>query len=939
MATGVSGNSYQSSGWVRTVRGRATLRQVSWGRNAIGGVAAVTKITLRGMFRRVSRIDRALAPSLFAGLALGCATTKEPSPLSAVPPAPPAASATASAAPSATLRQYGPTWGDSSGKSGRGGTKLTVVEGNKLPLAPAGFDKSKRGDATTASRPDWLLFHGPDSDSLMFEWTWVTRDSDKFFGQTWGGGGFAFNGSWVSVDATDAKYLVLWVKASQAGVNLEARLHSALKTKGQEDTGAVSLARFVPGGRLDETWKRAVIPLSAFPELDRVELKGLQQLMFTVKAEAENRAVSVFVDNAYLSNAEMVTPVSNLGYLVTTEGLELAWDKAEKEKIDHFAIALKGREVGRAPATARAFVVPKKELGSAPVTVSVVSVGRAERSEAVAVEVNPVLAQGAAATVTLGKPAHAISPHVLGVNWAPPETLRDIGAGGNRWGGNRTTKYNWKDDIDSAGQDWFFLNGYGVEPGTPETEKSYYRFVKDTLGAKVPVNFTIPITPFVAKKHPTKGQRYCSYPTSLYPNQPETDGQGCGNGRGPDKKPIWGNDPNLGMTKNSPELQKQFVETLVKLFGPAAKGGVEFYTLDNEPGLWMHTHRDTMAKGVSAEELVRWNLEYAAAVKSADPTAKVIGFAAWGVKELAGSNVDYFKEGAADAYKLPEEGSFQEVKKHGGDTQLVYFLKEAKKAEAKAGKRLIDVIDVHWYHELWAKNSLGRSERTLSDVPYDPVFTPVQFESLREWWDPTFVPVKPIESWTFDPDPQKDRLWRPYHPIVSALKKLIDTHYPGTRLAINEYDNGSPEQYHGALLRAAALGFFGREDLYMAQNWHQTGRDKFTYFAQKLYGNYDGQGGKVGGKYVPATSSSADLYAFGAARGTTTTVVFVNRNRSTPVDATLALATAAKRVRTFTLAESAGLRLVERVAKPEAGGKTLKVNVPAFAAMLVEISG
>jgi hypothetical protein len=42
-------------------------------------------------------------------------------------------------------------------------------------------------------------------------------------------------------------------------------------------------------------------------------------------------------------------------------------------------------------------------------------------------------------------------------------------------------------------------------------------------------------------------------------------------------------------------------------------------------------------------------------------------------------------------------------------------------------------------------------------------------------------------------------------------------------------------------------------------------------------------------------------------------------------------------VRTFTLAESAGLRLVERASKPQ--GKTLKVNVPAFAAMLVEITG
>jgi hypothetical protein len=261
-------------------------------------------------------------------------------------------------------------------------------------------------------------------------------------------------------------------------------------------------------------------------------------------------------------------------------------------------------------------------------------------------------------------------------------------------------------------------------------------------------------------------------------------------------------------------------------------------------------------------------------------------------------------------------------------------LKELKKAEAKAGKRLIDVIDIHWYPEVYAKTSLGRTERSLNNVPYDPAFTPVQFEALREWWDPTFEPKSPLQSWTYDPDPKKDRTWRPYHPVIPALRKLIETHYAGTKLAINEYDTGSPEHYHGALLRAAALGFFMQEDLYMAQNWHQTSAAHTIYFAQKLYGNYDGRGSKVGGKFVPATSSSPDLYAFGAKQGTTSTVVLVNRNKTTPLEVTLTLGAAAGKVRTFTLAESLGLRLLEQAGKAE--GKTVKVTVPAFGAMLVE---
>ena len=234
------------------------------------------------------------------------------------------AAAPAPASEPASVREYKPTWGDSSGREGKGGTKLTVGADGKLPLFAAGFDKSKRGDAATAKRAEWLLFHGPEADSLGIEWTWVTRGDEKFFGQLWAGGGLAFNDSWVATDATDAKYLVLWVKATQPGANLTLRLHSALKTKGSEDTGELVLARFVSGGRLDESWKRAIIPLSAFPGIDGVELKGLQQVMFNVRAEPpENQKVAVYIDNVYLTNAELVTPVANLGYLATAEGLEL----------------------------------------------------------------------------------------------------------------------------------------------------------------------------------------------------------------------------------------------------------------------------------------------------------------------------------------------------------------------------------------------------------------------------------------------------------------------------------------------------------------------------------------------------------------------------------------------------------------------------------------
>jgi hypothetical protein len=342
-----------------------------------------------------------------------------------------------------------------------------------------------------------------------------------------------------------------------------------------------------------------------------------------------------------------------------------------------------------------------------------------------------------------------------------------------------------------------------------------------------------------------------------------------------------------------------------------------------------------MARGVTAEKLAELNVQYAKAVKAVDPAAKVIGFGAWGMLELAGSNEDYFPPGA-DGYKrqkenVKESDKFREKKKHGGDSQLVYLLKRFKQAETEQGKRLIDVVDIHWYPELYGKNSKGEKHRVMDDVPYDKVFAPLQWESLREWWDPNFKATAELESWTAGDN--ASFLWNPHHPVIPALKKMLDTYYPGTKLAINEYDNGSPEQYQGALLRAAALGIFMQEDLYMAQNWHQTDHKKFIYWAQKLYGNYDGKGSHVGGKFVPSQSSNPDLLSYAATDRGKFTVVLINKNPTERIEAAIELPGGAGAYRTYTLAETLGLRLLESQGKAQ--GNRLGLVIPPYAAVLV----
>ena len=261
-----------------------------------------------------------------------------------------------------------------------------------------------------------------------------------------------------------------------------------------------------------------------------------------------------------------------------------------------------------------------------------------------------------------------------------------------------------------------------------------------------------------------------------------------------------------------------------KFFGGSAGKGVKFYSLDNEPGLWHDTHRDAVPKGVSTDELIDMNLKYAKMIKSVDPDAQIIGFTAWGVLELAGSNLDFIPD-KPDGYKFYDQAKegvdkWRDRKAHGGDSNLVSYLKAIKKAEQENHKRLVDIIDVHWYPEIYYKG-----QRLSDNIKFDPEVAELQFQALREFWDPTFKlsDFPGLESWTNQPE-LRNYLWDAFHPLIPALEKAVDETYPETKLAINEYDTGSREYYHGALLRANALGIFAQEDLFMAQNWYTMDR-------------------------------------------------------------------------------------------------------------------
>src|SRR5947208_1127317 len=67
-------------------------------------------------------------------------------------------------------------------------------------------------------------------------------------------------------------------------------------------------------------------------------------------------------------------------------------------------------------------------------------------------------AQGTAVTINVDAAAnkHAISPLIYGVAHAGTAALSDLNAPLNRNGGNNTSRYNWQQNADNRGNDWYY---------------------------------------------------------------------------------------------------------------------------------------------------------------------------------------------------------------------------------------------------------------------------------------------------------------------------------------------------------------------------------------------------------------------------------------------------------------------------------------------------
>ncbi|MGZ4618621.1 MAG: glycoside hydrolase family 44 protein [Frankiaceae bacterium] len=433
---------------------------------------------------------------------------------------------------------------------------------------------------------------------------------------------------------------------------------------------------------------------------------------------------------------------------------------------------------------------------------------------------------GPALAVDAAADRHPISPDIYGLNFADPKLGEELRLPVDRWGGNRATRYNYLNNTSNSGSDWYFLSH-------PEDQSADEFVGKDrAIGAKTVM--TVPITGRVTKAVGDNGEHQCGFSVAKYGPQQDTDPwhRDCGNGRHADGSVLTGNDPGDISDPEPADYTGDFVRHLVGRYGDAAHGGVPVYQLDNEPALWQWTHRDIHPQRLSYDELWTKTETHAAAVKAADPTAATLGPSDWGW-------CAYFFAPVDDPNYACATGPDRQA--HGDTPLAEWYLAQARGYEQQHHVRILDYLDEHYYPQA--------NEVALSPAG-DAARQALRLRTTRSLWDPSY----------------QDESWIPDHVmLIPRMRDWVARNYPGTKLAVTEYNFGGLESINGALTEADVLGIFAREGVDLATLWEPPKADQPGAFALRMYRNYDGNGGSFGDTWARATSTDQDKVAVYAA--------------------------------------------------------------------------
>lgn len=420
---------------------------------------------------------------------------------------------------------------------------------------------------------------------------------------------------------------------------------------------------------------------------------------------------------------------------------------------------------------------------------------------------SPVQAQS---TITIDTTKQQkISPYIYGANFPDWDKI-GLPFPLARQGGNRLSAYNWENNASNAGADWHHQND-SLMGTTDESGYAGRIFLQDTQKHGATALLTIPMTGYVAADKKGDGD------VAQTPNYLETRFF-----RSLPKKPgpfVYPPD-----TTDRVVYQDEYVAWLEKIKKP---GSTIWYSLDNEPDIWSGTHARIVPEKPTYKDFIARSVEYASAIKAAAPKSLVTGPANYGWQGFR---------------------RFQDAPDANGRDFLDVYLSAMRDAEKQQGKRLLDVLDIHFYPE-----ARGDGIR-ITDASDKPGTALARIQAPRSLWDPTYVE----DSWI------TQNLGGKAISLLPGIQRQIATHYPGTKLAISEYNYGGGNDISGAIAQADVLGIYGRYGVFASCYWGSLSNDTAIQAAFRAFLNYDGQGSHVGdlGLAVAGETPAADsVYA------------------------------------------------------------------------------
>ena len=496
----------------------------------------------------------------------------------------------------------------------------------------------------------------------------------------------------------------------------------------------------------------------------------------------------------------------------------------------------------------------------------------------------------------------------------------------NRFGGNRLTAYNWENNYSNAGNDYQFSSDNYLSGSTTPGDAVKTR-VQQSAAKGAGTIVTVPMLGYVAADAngsvtTTDADRANRLATRFRVS-----------------KAFKGSAFTLAPNANDGFVyQDEFVNWVVKTFPNSAEDPTKpiFYSLDNEPDIWNSTHKEIQSdigdntntpRLFTYDQFADTTILYARAIKSVAPNAVVFGPA---VATYAG---------------IVSGGRYQskwfDDPKYGEANFVDVYLDRMRQAEATYGRRLLDVLDVHWYPAAGTANGEVGDDGTTQDA----AMTDARLQSPRSLWDATYDEASWVSGVTGGPIR-----------LIPRLREQIAAHYPGTKIAVTEYYYGRAGDVSGGLAQADVLGVFGREGVFAATLWPNanvyatpyggSGVKAYAYAfgAFKLFLNYDGAGGRFGDTGVAAnTTDDLNVSTFASLDAQhRVVIVAINKNRTTALPATIQVADPR------TLATVAGVyRMASGTPTPAAvatslvtanGSNSFSYTLPALSATVIVLA-